>query len=228
MEYIEPGGKSYKRPQPTLYDEPLHQANPASFSGKDDHEIWTAFKKGNRLAFIHIYNTYFDELYSYARQFTNDIELIKDAIQDVFVRLSESRERLSDTTCIKFYLFKSIKREVIFSSKKKLNFEKRLATINGLAFEYEASFEESLINMQSSVEILQKIRDAANNLNGRQREIIFYHFYEGFSMKQIKELMNLGSDQATCNLLSRALNQLRAVLGAETFMWSLILLHFLT
>jgi len=184
-----------------------------TYVGKPDREIWTAFKSGNRSAFIYIYNTYFDELYSYGRQFTGDLELIKDAIQEVFIRLNESKTHLSDTDSIKFYLYKAIKREVVFMLQQYRRSADKHAALNGQGFEYEISFEEALINRQISEEKIKKIRDAANNLNDKQREIIFYHFFEGFSIKQIRELMKFGSVQATHNLLKRALNQLRSVLG---------------
>ena len=183
------------------------------YAEKTEREIWTDFKKGNKSAFIHIYNTYFEELYNYARQFTGDLDLIKDAIQDVFVRLNESRERLSDTGSIKFYLFKSIKREVIYANKQRRYSQKQLDEFKGMGFEYEVSFEETIINRQIDEETIMKIREAANNLNGRQREIIFYHFFEGLTIRQIKELMNFNSIQASYNLLNRALNHLKEVLG---------------
>lgn len=187
------------------------------FSNKNDFEIWADFKKGNKAALIYIYNTYFDKLFAYAMQFTKDNELIKDAIQDVFVRLFESRRHLSDTDSIKFYLFRSIRREVVYLLGKKRKSEDHLFMIKGMEFEYDVSFEEVLINRQLNEQTLNRIRTAANNLQNRQREIIFYHFFEGFSIKQIKELMKFNSVQATYNLLNRAINQLRAVLSTSIF-----------
>jgi RNA polymerase sigma factor (sigma-70 family) len=183
-----------------------------NYKSKKDQEIWSEFKSGSRSAFIFIYNTYFDDLYSYARQFTNDLDLVKDAIQDVFIRLNESRHRLSDIANIKFYLYKSIKREVINSLKDKKDSSNKLSAIHVLDFQYEASFESKLIEKQIDDETINKVRAAANQLNDRQREIIFYHFFEGFSIKEIKELMKFNSTQATHNLLNRALETLRNTL----------------
>ena len=204
-------------------DHRYYKVNESSaFANKKDSDIWIEFKKGNRAALIYIYNTYFEDLYSYARQFTKDIELIKDAIQDLFARLFESREHLSYTDSIKFYLFKSIKREVIYSIKRNHKLKNQLSELNGIDFEYEMSFEEALINRQISEESINKIREAANNLNPRQREIIFYHFFEGFSIKQIKELMKFNSVQATYNLLNRALNHLRSVLDSWILLYLIL------
>ena len=207
------GKKKYVEQKDVQSHESILVHNNLLYAEKTEREIWVDFKKGNKSAFIHIYNTYFDLLYNYARQFTGDLDLIKDAIQDVFVRLNESRERLSDTGSIKFYLFKSIKREVIYALKQQRYSKVQLANMKGLGFEYEVSFEQALINRQIDEETIKKIQDAANNLNDRQREIIFYHFFEGLSIKQIKELMNFSSIQASYNLLNRALSHLKEVLG---------------
>ncbi|MFW5761423.1 MAG: RNA polymerase sigma factor [Cyclobacteriaceae bacterium] len=196
--------------------------SPSAYQNKKDHEIWAEFKSGSRAAFIYIYNTYFDDLYSYARQFTNDLDLIKDAIQDIFIRLNESRHRLSDIYNIKFYLYKSIKREIINAIKLKKDSESRIAEVQILEFQYEASIEATLIEKQMDEETINKIRDAANQLNERQREIIFYHFFEGFSIREIKELMKFNSLQATHNLLNRALNHLKKTLISLFILFMLI------
>src|SRR5690606_36156630 len=77
---------------------------------KDEAAIWEAFKKGNESAFIYIYETYFDQLFVYGKQFTRDEDIVKDAIQDLFITLRKSRAGLGSTDSIKFYLYKSLKR----------------------------------------------------------------------------------------------------------------------
>jgi RNA polymerase sigma factor (sigma-70 family) len=187
---------------------------------KPDAALWANFRTGSRAALIQIYNGYFDELYSYARQFTGDTELIKDAIQDVFVRLSEKHQQLGPTDSIKFYLYKAIKREVIYTLQQRRRKLDKLEGLKGQDFEYELCIEEQIIEKQIEDETLRQIRDAANRLSPRQREIVFYHFYEGFSIQQIKELMNFSSVQAAHNLLHRALDELRDVLALFPFLIS--------
>ena len=178
-----------------------------------DADLWNEFKKGNRSAFIYIYNRHFDELFKYALQFTKDADLIKDCIQDVFVRLNDTKQRLSATSSIKYYLFKSIKREVIHALKHRKYSASQLEKLEGRQFAYEVSVEEVMISRQIDEDTRQSLRDAANKLNNRQREIIFYHFFENFSLKEIQELMDFNSAQATHNLLNRALKHLREILS---------------
>lgn len=64
---------------------------------KDEAAIWEAFKMGNESAFIFIYETYFDPLFIYGNQFTNNEDLVKDAIQDLFVEVRKNRRKLGRT-----------------------------------------------------------------------------------------------------------------------------------
>ena len=208
------------KPKPKLAENNFYDSTESeklsfsAFRDKKDSEIWIEFKKGSRSAFIYIYNTYFTELYSYSRQFTHDLDLIKDAIQDLFIRLNDSKERLSNVDNIKFYLYKSIKREIINVLNNRKNAELRNAEFQALEFQYEVSYEASLIDQQIDEETINNIKQAANNLSTRQREIIFYHFFEGFSISEIKDLMSFSSVQATYNLLNRALEQLKNVVSS--------------
>ena len=208
------------KPKPKLAENNFYDSTESeklsfsAFRDKKDSEIWIEFKKGSRSAFIYIYNAYFTELYSYSRQFTHDLDLIKDAIQDLFIRLNDSKERLSNVDNIKFYLYKSIKREIINVLNNRKNAELRNAEFQALEFQYEVSYEASLIDQQIDEETINNIKQAANNLSTRQREIIFYHFFEGFSISEIKDLMSFSSVQATYNLLNRALEQLKNVVSS--------------
>ncbi|MEQ9287162.1 MAG: sigma-70 family RNA polymerase sigma factor [Cyclobacteriaceae bacterium] len=98
---------------------------------QSDVQLWGAFKDGNESAFITIYNTYFPMLYRYGFQYTKDKALIKDAIQDLFVELRQKRKRLSHTTSIKLYLYKSIRRKILGHKEKAINKMMSNQTLDG-------------------------------------------------------------------------------------------------
>ena len=50
---------------------------------------------------------------------------------------------------------------------------------------------------------------AIARLSPRKREIIYYSFYEEFTYKQIQVMMGLESQQATRNLMYKAMKYLR-------------------
>lgn len=55
-------------------------------------ELFRAVSKGDEKAFEQLYKLYFPRLYSFALKITNDSDLAKDTVQNVFIRLWEMRE----------------------------------------------------------------------------------------------------------------------------------------
>ena len=73
--------------------------------------IWDNFRNGQENAFVLIYNQFIDTLYNYGERLTDDRELIKDSVQDLFVDLWKNKEKLPQVTSVKYYLFKAYKRK---------------------------------------------------------------------------------------------------------------------
>lgn len=185
----------------------------SEFEEWSDLKLWQEFKKGSRSAFVFIYHRYFDRLYNYGHQFTHDTGLIKDCIQDLFIELNYSKSRLSDTHSIHLYLYKAVKRKIIKTLK---NHKKSLWNGKDELFAYgfniELSIEQKIINRQIADEQILKLNDSVNKLTYRQREAIFYFYYEGFSLTQVRELMEMQSLKATQNLIYKAVKELRKLL----------------
>lgn len=55
-------------------------------------------------AFACLFEKYADAMYAYGRKMTPDAELVKDAIQDVFIKLYNNRQNLNETVSVKGYL----------------------------------------------------------------------------------------------------------------------------
>jgi DNA-directed RNA polymerase specialized sigma24 family protein len=85
---------------------------------EENFSLWQAFQRGNRDAYRSFYNDYFGMLNNYGSKFSNNRELIEDAIHDLFVRLWTSREQLSTPPSIKNYLLKSLRNTLLRKMKK--------------------------------------------------------------------------------------------------------------
>jgi RNA polymerase sigma factor (sigma-70 family) len=179
----------------------------AKSQNKDDAAVWDAFKTGNESAFIYIYETYFDQLFVYGNQFARNEDIVKDAIQDLFIALRKTRSRLGRTDSIKFYLYKSLKRLVLKESRQWFNQCEELD--NKQFFDFSFSHEQVLIERQLDEEKTAKLNRAIKSLPPRKREVIYYFYYEGMSYQQIQELMDLSHVKSARNLLYQALDFLR-------------------
>ncbi len=177
---------------------------------KEDVVLWDSFRDGNESAFIRIYETYFEMLFAYGWRICKKEELVKDAIQDMFIELRKHRSNLSPTDSIKFYLFKCLKRTII---KEEGKWYSNLEDIdNSYFFDFTFSHEKLLIDRQINEEIKEKLNKAIALLSPRKREVIYYFFYEGLNYQQIQEIMKLDNIKSARNLIYKALGFLRQVM----------------
>ena len=97
------------------------------FSDYTDADLWLAFKSGAKDAFAYIYLTYYPALYNYGHQFCQDLQVLEDCIQEVFIDIYKTAARLGNVKSIKFYLMKSLKtkylREIKSSNRIKITEE---------------------------------------------------------------------------------------------------------
>ncbi|XOV94494.1 MAG: RNA polymerase sigma factor [Bacteroidota bacterium] len=177
--------------------------------GDSDHEsLWHAFKSGDRNAFSKIYNEHVDFLYNYGRQIVNDGSFIEDVIQDLFIYLWNSRDRLSDVHSIRYYLLKAFRRDLLKTIKKQRNKQSNLFSIDIESFGMVECVQDELISSQEEREKIEIIRKAVNQFTGRQKEILYLKFYQALSYEEIARVLDLDL-KYVYNTASKAYKNLR-------------------
>ena len=73
---------------------------------------WKLFLEGNDEAYSWLYTHHIQLLYQYGLQITPDTEVIKDCIQDVFIRIYKNKNKLSIPQNVKIYLMISLKNSI--------------------------------------------------------------------------------------------------------------------
>ena len=173
----------------------------------DDATLWNAFRNGDDAALITIFDLHTRSLYNYGCKISDDKEMVKDAIQDLFIALFQSRAGLHETNAIRFYLFKSLRRRLV---RSKL----RMGRFNFFDFEKSTpSHEFILISEQVAEEQRNKVSDSISHLSKKQQEAIFFRFHEDLSYDQIADLMNVRK-QSVYNLINSSIKTLRNSLRA--------------
>lgn len=170
-----------------------------------DVEIWNAFRLGEKRAYAEIYERYFDSLYSYGKKFMPDGAQVEDAIQDLFINLWRTRERLSAVDNIKFYLFRSLRRDIRRVNEKKMAYQK--VDFDSFLFTQDHPGEEQTIADQDE-ELPRKMLAIIKNLPKRQLEAITLRYYENFSIVEIAMIMDV-SEKTVRNTLHNSLTLLR-------------------
>lgn len=185
-----------------------------------DKKIWDDFREGRSYALSYIYNKYIQLLFGYGKKFTNDDDLIKDTIQDLFFELIRTKENLGETDNIKFYLLRSFRRKLVSNHKKQNSFfihpEENRGQPGNISSAEHHYIEQEKQSRQS--EVLGK---AFLKLSPKQREILYYKFTCEFDYAQICEIMDIKYDSARKQVF-RAIKALKQLL-AETGIFSLFL-----
>lgn len=182
-----------------------------------DQLNWDAFRNGDESAFIDIYKNYCNVLYNYGCQFTDDKEMVKDCLQDFFIYLRKNKSGFGKTDSIKLYLLKAFKRRVVdylrkhssqFESNKMFAFSQ---------FSVELSTETVYVNQQIKAEQLEKLNKAMNRLRNKEREAIYYFYYEGLSYEQVAGMLKLTHISSARRIMYRGLKQLRHLFALLPF-----------
>ena len=172
----------------------------------NDRELWDSFKAGDDRAFSQIYETYADLLFSYGMRFTSNREIVRDTLQELFIKLYKNRKNLSTTDHIKFYLF------CAFRHQLQNELAKVIPSVDitecETTFTLDQSALDQLIYDEKELNRQKKLNQLLNDLPVRQKMVIQYRLIEGLKYEEIAQLMDMNY-QSVHNLLQRALNKIR-------------------
>ncbi len=159
-----------------------------------DAQIWTDFLGGSREAYSAMYEKYARVLYNYGYKIAQDRQLTEDCLQDVFLLILETRDRLSPTDSIKFYLMRALRRELV----RKLNAGQRFTDSAEhdvdfrLVFHYDPTWLDATISQERSDALLHEL----NQLPDRQKEALFLKFFDNLRYDEIAGIMGIETTSA--------------------------------
>jgi len=142
-------------------------------------------------------------LYSYGRKLTNDKELVKDCIQDVFLILLE--KDVSNIRNLNFYILRSLR-------NKLMNELSRKHTVNicetSYSYLHERSPEDHLIETEEIIILETCFGQAFDSLTKKQKRLILLYYMEQQSYNEICQSEGI-CYQTAQNTISQALSRLR-------------------
>jgi RNA polymerase sigma factor (sigma-70 family) len=172
------------------------------------HVVWKSFQSGNKEAFANIYNQNLNTLYRYGTKFCSNEEIVKDAIQEVFVDLYLKRERnKTNPENLKYYLILSLKRNLIKKIKKIRKSGKNILA-KELLFEPEYNIEQVIIKSEEETEKKRLIELLLKELPVKQKEVLYLRFNEAMEYSDIAKVMNI-SVESVRKQVYRAIKTIR-------------------
>ena len=179
-----------------------------------DAVYWNRLKNGDSQALGFLYDKYVDKLFVAAMHTTENRELAKDSVQEVFIEIWNYRHSISDIQYSQSYLTKVL-RSILFKKLKKENPAHHYQLQESLVSP-EESIESILISRDNDNEKKTSLKLALTKLSNRQKQVLQLHFDEGLSYEQIAEKLRINY-QSVNNLAFRSILRLRNLMFGVLF-----------
>jgi RNA polymerase sigma-70 factor (ECF subfamily) len=164
-------------------------------------------KNDDRDAFREIYDRYKYRVFSFAGRYLNNKSDIEEAIQEIFVKLWKTRNRIKEDLPLHNYLF-TITRNTILHKKQKIVNQKKYMEYARIYYttQYLHTQEEVEFN-----ELNKILEESISKIPPKRREIFLLNRNEGLTYKEIAEKLNLSIKTVEAHI-RLALQDLRKML----------------
>lgn len=181
---------------------------------KEGQEYLFALKSGSEKAFRIIMDHWYSRLFNFANGYLNNDENSKEVLQDVFLRLWDHRQKLTDNTILNAYLFTLtrnrcidlIRRERLmmqFRTDKQEEYRRLTENFDALS--------DPILDDIFAMEIQTEINHAVNGLPDQCRKVFIMSRSNGLKNKEISETMDL-SEKTVESHLTKALKTIKLTL----------------
>ncbi|MFC3356042.1 RNA polymerase sigma factor [Sphingobacterium zeae] len=175
----------------------------------DERALLYQFQSGERLAFDRIFNLYHSSLLFFANRLLLhiDMEVAKDVVLDVFLKLYDRRDNFETLSSIKAFLYISVKNSCFKVIEKEKVKQKRF-DLYSKDFD---EFERNVLDQILQTEVYQELYYAIDLLPEQYR-LIMQRIVNGDTAREISE--ELGIPVSTINTQkSRAISLLKKSLS---------------
>jgi len=173
-----------------------------------DEVLWKGLQQGNKEMFLDMYRRYYHCLLFIGLKEIKDAQLVKDAIQQLFLYLWEKRETIHEAKNVKSYLVTSFLRKLSADWKKSDKVSALQVVHNNYAEDAPPTPEEKLIKKDEQHQLYKLLSNHINELPNRQKELIVLKFYEGLSYEEIVQQTGL-SHRTVYNKIHEGLKRLK-------------------
>jgi RNA polymerase sigma-70 factor (family 1) len=171
-------------------------------------ELLLRLQNGDEAAFASLFYAYKDKLLGFAFSFTHSEERAEDVVQEVFLKIWQSREKIAEVDNFNAFVYRIAQNYAIDELRR---FSKETLSLSSHFTADEVVVNgpvEDLLNK----EIRQKIDEAVSQLPPQQKIIYTLHNEDGFKYEEIASQLDL-SVSTIRNHMSQAMRNIRKVLS---------------
>ena len=169
----------------------------------DETEILRSVSQGDQAAFARLVQKHANNLYAQALAYTKSTEAARDIVQDIFLKIWDSRANLERIESFENYLYIMTRNRIISVMRKKL-LEPVTDSLQELVEETGPSAEQRL-SFKQAEELLEK---GIELLPPQRRAVFVLSRKEGLSYAEIGERLGISSSTVKGHMI-QALNSLR-------------------
>lgn len=174
----------------------------------DEVLLWKQMRLGDEKSFSVIFKSNYSSLYAYGIKVIPFPDFVRDQIQNLFMNIWQTRERLGEVKNLKAYLLISLRRQLLSSKKFLVEFDSIDSNsekdIKSLVFEPNEFVDKDEISSTLKKSLLENL----NSLPVKQREIIFLRFYHKLTYLEISEIIGV-KQQSVKNVMPKIFEKLR-------------------
>ncbi len=166
-------------------------------------------KKGNSKAYELLFFHYFKKLYNFSYKITRDTQESEDLVQDVFISVWNSRDKLDENRSFSGFVFKIARNKALNLIKQKLTRQ---------IYSQYTSNEESLQgNSDIEAQEFSKIINASiSSLPEKTKEIFLLSRNEGLTYIEISQKLNI-SENIVDHEIRKALKKIKEILQSMDY-----------
>jgi RNA polymerase sigma-70 factor, ECF subfamily len=155
---------------------------------KSNTELLLLLRKGDRVAFYHIYERYSKRIYGFVLRYIKQDADAEEIVQEVFVKIWEARNRIDAYSSFESFLFTIAYNTTINLLRKRVT-EKKY-------FDYLKTIQEQYVSNEAENEIIfnelnEKVHILLDQLTLRQKEIFLLSRKDGLTHDEIAKKLQI-------------------------------------
>ena len=164
----------------------------------------------DRKTFKQLFSDYYSPLCLFANKYINDLEVSKDLVQDVFVKLWERDVKITSRLTVKSFLYVTVRNACLNYIRQKASEEKKIVEYSEI--DSDSIFEYNMLEE----DVCYRLYKAVDQLSPRSREAVLLTVRE-YSNHEIAEKMKI-SINTVKTLKQRSYRMLKQKLLAMFFL----------
>ncbi len=144
-------------------------------------------RSGDQQAFETVFHTYYPKLCVFSNSYVKSLDISRDVVQEVFIKIWDNRENFQIRQSLKAYLYQAVRNHSLNYLEKK-NQKRRLEDSLKRQKEIESDSSPTDLNTE---ELSEKIWKLVDDLPERRRTIFILYRKHGLSYSEIGEVMDI-------------------------------------